>query len=192
MIQSAAFHILGIAAADDDCVLINLLYLFQGLKLEPSLMRCCHIPCGSRPIDHAVNISNKLLLDIRRHIKKYYSVSIPIKLCFTHTHIHVLLYHLWGCTMVTGTAGQLFFSPLLYFVFFTHASFYQKYKLNVNLWCTNVKLYALFNYCGCVACQHFAKEFKLLLQLTKYKLKWTETELHVMKHSKCVKKKERN
>ncbi|XP_039983546.1 DNA polymerase alpha catalytic subunit isoform X2 [Xiphias gladius] len=44
-----------------------------GLKLEPSLMRCCHIPCASRPIDYAVNISNKLLLDIRRHIKKYYS-----------------------------------------------------------------------------------------------------------------------
>uniref|UniRef100_A0A3B4AGT0 DNA polymerase n=1 Tax=Periophthalmus magnuspinnatus TaxID=409849 RepID=A0A3B4AGT0_9GOBI len=44
-----------------------------GLKLEPSLMRCCHIPCGSRPIDYTVNISNKLLLDIRRHIKKYYS-----------------------------------------------------------------------------------------------------------------------
>uniref|UniRef100_A0A8D3CC77 DNA polymerase n=1 Tax=Scophthalmus maximus TaxID=52904 RepID=A0A8D3CC77_SCOMX len=44
-----------------------------GLKLEPSLMRCCHVPCGSRPIDHTVNISNKLLLDIRRHIKKYYT-----------------------------------------------------------------------------------------------------------------------
>ncbi|XP_067434009.1 DNA polymerase alpha catalytic subunit [Thunnus thynnus] len=44
-----------------------------GLKLEPSLMRCCHIPCSSRPIDYTVNISNKLLLDIRRHIKKYYS-----------------------------------------------------------------------------------------------------------------------
>lgn len=44
-----------------------------GTSLEPSLMRCCHIPCGSRPIDFAVNISNKLLLDIRRHIKKYYS-----------------------------------------------------------------------------------------------------------------------
>ncbi|KAM3592904.1 uncharacterized protein V6R79_001516 [Siganus canaliculatus] len=44
-----------------------------GLKVEPSLLRCCHIPCGSRPIDYAVNISNKLLLDIRRHIKKYYS-----------------------------------------------------------------------------------------------------------------------
>ncbi|KAL7374271.1 hypothetical protein ABVT39_025356 [Epinephelus coioides] len=44
-----------------------------GSKLEPSLLRCCHIPCGSRPIDYQVNISNKLLLDIRRHIKKYYS-----------------------------------------------------------------------------------------------------------------------
>lgn len=44
-----------------------------GVKLEPSLMRCCHVPCGSRPIDYAVNISNKLLLDIRRHIRKYYS-----------------------------------------------------------------------------------------------------------------------
>lgn len=50
--------------------------LFQGPRLEPSLVRCCHVPCGSRPIDYGVNISNKLLLDIRRHIKKYYSVSI--------------------------------------------------------------------------------------------------------------------
>ncbi|XP_029313855.1 DNA polymerase alpha catalytic subunit isoform X2 [Cottoperca gobio] len=44
-----------------------------GLKLEPSLLRCCHAPCGSRPVDHAVNVSNKLQLDIRRYIKKYYS-----------------------------------------------------------------------------------------------------------------------
>uniref|UniRef100_A0A3P9L8F1 DNA polymerase n=1 Tax=Oryzias latipes TaxID=8090 RepID=A0A3P9L8F1_ORYLA len=44
-----------------------------GNKVEPGLMRCCHIPCQSRPIDHPVHISNKLLLDIRRHIKKYYS-----------------------------------------------------------------------------------------------------------------------
>ncbi|XP_024136080.1 DNA polymerase alpha catalytic subunit isoform X1 [Oryzias melastigma] len=44
-----------------------------GNKLEPSLMRCCHVPCQSRPIDYPVHISNKLLLDIRRHIKKYYS-----------------------------------------------------------------------------------------------------------------------
>ncbi|MEQ2185686.1 hypothetical protein GOODEAATRI_020845 [Goodea atripinnis] len=47
-----------------------------GERVEPSLMRCCHIPCTNRPIDHVVNMSNKLLLDIRRHIKKYYSVSI--------------------------------------------------------------------------------------------------------------------
>uniref|UniRef100_A0A671X2E3 DNA polymerase n=1 Tax=Sparus aurata TaxID=8175 RepID=A0A671X2E3_SPAAU len=45
--------------------------VFEGL--EPSLLRCCHVPCGGSPIDYAVNISNKLLLDIRRHIKKYYS-----------------------------------------------------------------------------------------------------------------------
>ncbi|CAJ1082305.1 DNA polymerase alpha catalytic subunit [Xyrichtys novacula] len=44
-----------------------------GAKIEPSLMQCCHIPCRSCPLDCVVNISNKLLLDIRRHIKKYYS-----------------------------------------------------------------------------------------------------------------------
>ncbi|XP_061121439.1 DNA polymerase alpha catalytic subunit [Syngnathus typhle] len=44
-----------------------------GSKLEPSFLRCSHVPCGGRPIDYAFNISNKLLLDIRRHIKKYYS-----------------------------------------------------------------------------------------------------------------------
>ncbi|XP_056155811.1 DNA polymerase alpha catalytic subunit [Lampris incognitus] len=44
-----------------------------GMKMEPSLLRCCHIPCGGSPINYPVNISNKLLLDIRRHIKKYYS-----------------------------------------------------------------------------------------------------------------------
>ncbi|XP_019718665.1 DNA polymerase alpha catalytic subunit [Hippocampus comes] len=44
-----------------------------GSKLEPSFLRCCHVPCGGCPIDYAFNISNKLLLDIRRYIKKYYS-----------------------------------------------------------------------------------------------------------------------
>ncbi|KAF7213996.1 DNA polymerase alpha catalytic subunit isoform X2 [Nothobranchius furzeri] len=49
--------------------------VFEGLgdRVEPSLTRCRHIPCGSRPIDYVVNISNRLLLDIRRHVKKYYS-----------------------------------------------------------------------------------------------------------------------
>lgn len=44
-----------------------------GARLEPGLMRCCHLPCGVRPVDFPVNISNKLLLDIRRHVRKYYA-----------------------------------------------------------------------------------------------------------------------
>ncbi|XP_012718464.2 DNA polymerase alpha catalytic subunit [Fundulus heteroclitus] len=44
-----------------------------GEKMEPSLWHCCHIPCNAHPIDHVVSISNKLQLDIRRHIKKYYA-----------------------------------------------------------------------------------------------------------------------
>uniref|UniRef100_A0A7N8Y114 DNA polymerase alpha catalytic subunit n=1 Tax=Mastacembelus armatus TaxID=205130 RepID=A0A7N8Y114_9TELE len=49
--------------------------VFQGAgsKVEPSLWRCCHIACGNNPIKDTVKISNKLLLDIRRHIKQYYS-----------------------------------------------------------------------------------------------------------------------
>ncbi|KAJ8278149.1 hypothetical protein GJAV_G00084410 [Gymnothorax javanicus] len=49
--------------------------VFQGAEkmLEPSLMRCCHISCEDRPVDHPIQISNKLLLDIRHHIHKYYS-----------------------------------------------------------------------------------------------------------------------
>uniref|UniRef100_A0A3Q4G8D8 DNA polymerase n=1 Tax=Neolamprologus brichardi TaxID=32507 RepID=A0A3Q4G8D8_NEOBR len=44
-----------------------------GSTVEPSLMRCCHIPCGGSPADYVVNIRNKLVLDIRRHIKRYYA-----------------------------------------------------------------------------------------------------------------------
>ncbi|XP_027861334.1 DNA polymerase alpha catalytic subunit isoform X1 [Xiphophorus couchianus] len=49
--------------------------VFEGAgdRAEPSLMRCCHIPCTNSPINNVVNMSNKLQLDIRRHIKKYYS-----------------------------------------------------------------------------------------------------------------------
>lgn len=54
---------------------INTLFS-QGANVEPGLMRCCHVPCGSSPADYVVNISNKLALDIRYYIKKYYSVSI--------------------------------------------------------------------------------------------------------------------
>uniref|UniRef100_A0A671R8V1 DNA polymerase n=1 Tax=Sinocyclocheilus anshuiensis TaxID=1608454 RepID=A0A671R8V1_9TELE len=44
-----------------------------GSTLQPGLKNCCHIPCRGSPMDHPVQISNKLLLDIRRHIRRYYS-----------------------------------------------------------------------------------------------------------------------
>uniref|UniRef100_A0A672P6V3 DNA polymerase n=1 Tax=Sinocyclocheilus grahami TaxID=75366 RepID=A0A672P6V3_SINGR len=44
-----------------------------GSTLQPSLKNCCHIPCRGSPMEHPVQISNKLLLDIRRHIRRYYS-----------------------------------------------------------------------------------------------------------------------
>ncbi|KAL1248604.1 hypothetical protein QQF64_021922, partial [Cirrhinus molitorella] len=44
-----------------------------GSTLQPSLKNCCHIPCRGNPIEHTFQISNKLQLDIRRHIRRYYS-----------------------------------------------------------------------------------------------------------------------
>ncbi|XP_053344293.1 DNA polymerase alpha catalytic subunit isoform X2 [Clarias gariepinus] len=44
-----------------------------GNVIEPSLTRCCHVPCNASPLRYHVQISNKLLLDIRRHVRKYYS-----------------------------------------------------------------------------------------------------------------------
>uniref|UniRef100_A0A6Q2XJS3 DNA polymerase n=1 Tax=Esox lucius TaxID=8010 RepID=A0A6Q2XJS3_ESOLU len=44
-----------------------------GPRVEPSLLRCCNPSCAGRPLDYPINISNKLSLDTRRHIKKYYS-----------------------------------------------------------------------------------------------------------------------
>uniref|UniRef100_A0A8C2E742 DNA polymerase n=1 Tax=Cyprinus carpio TaxID=7962 RepID=A0A8C2E742_CYPCA len=44
-----------------------------GSTLQPSLNNCCHIPCRGSPMEHPVQISNKLLLDIHRHIRRYYS-----------------------------------------------------------------------------------------------------------------------
>ncbi|XP_017309249.1 DNA polymerase alpha catalytic subunit isoform X2 [Ictalurus punctatus] len=44
-----------------------------GHVMEPSLKRCCHVPCNASPLHHNDRISNKLLLDIRRHVRKYYS-----------------------------------------------------------------------------------------------------------------------
>uniref|UniRef100_A0A8C7JX26 DNA polymerase n=1 Tax=Oncorhynchus kisutch TaxID=8019 RepID=A0A8C7JX26_ONCKI len=44
-----------------------------GTMVEPALLRCCNPTCGGRPLDYPTHISNKLLLDIRKHIRKYYS-----------------------------------------------------------------------------------------------------------------------
>ncbi|XP_069800920.1 DNA polymerase alpha catalytic subunit isoform X2 [Dendropsophus ebraccatus] len=45
----------------------------SGLQIEPSLLRCSKPECDASPLSHVAQIHNKLLLDIRRHIKKYYS-----------------------------------------------------------------------------------------------------------------------
>ncbi|XP_060718299.1 DNA polymerase alpha catalytic subunit isoform X2 [Tachysurus vachellii] len=44
-----------------------------GSVMEPSLKSCCHVSCNTSPLNHFIQISNKLLLDIRRHVRKYYS-----------------------------------------------------------------------------------------------------------------------
>uniref|UniRef100_A0A671T8Z9 DNA polymerase n=1 Tax=Sinocyclocheilus anshuiensis TaxID=1608454 RepID=A0A671T8Z9_9TELE len=44
-----------------------------GSTLQPSLKNCCHIPCRGSPMEHPIQISNKLQLDICRHIRRYYS-----------------------------------------------------------------------------------------------------------------------
>ncbi|XP_065114338.1 DNA polymerase alpha catalytic subunit [Paramisgurnus dabryanus] len=44
-----------------------------GSALEPSLKSCCHIQCMGSVLDHPIRIMNKLQLDIRRHIRRYYS-----------------------------------------------------------------------------------------------------------------------
>ncbi|XP_066455954.1 DNA polymerase alpha catalytic subunit [Eleutherodactylus coqui] len=45
----------------------------SGLQIEPSLLRCSKPECDASPLNHVAQVQNKLLLDIRRHIKKYYS-----------------------------------------------------------------------------------------------------------------------
>ncbi|XP_018416639.1 PREDICTED: DNA polymerase alpha catalytic subunit [Nanorana parkeri] len=44
----------------------------SGLQIEPSLLQCSKPECSSSPLEYTMLIHNKLLLDIRRHIKKYY------------------------------------------------------------------------------------------------------------------------
>uniref|UniRef100_H0XAR0 DNA polymerase n=1 Tax=Otolemur garnettii TaxID=30611 RepID=H0XAR0_OTOGA len=48
--------------------------VFDGLgtEMEPSLYRCSNIECKASPLTFIVQLSNKLIMDIRRFIKKYY------------------------------------------------------------------------------------------------------------------------
>ncbi|XP_057574398.1 DNA polymerase alpha catalytic subunit isoform X3 [Hippopotamus amphibius kiboko] len=44
----------------------------SGIDMEPSLYRCSNITCKASPLNFMVQLSNKLIMDIRRCIKKYY------------------------------------------------------------------------------------------------------------------------
>ncbi|XP_053313313.1 DNA polymerase alpha catalytic subunit isoform X2 [Spea bombifrons] len=45
----------------------------SGVHIEPSLRRCSKPECDASPQDSVTQLQNKLMLDIRRFIKKYYS-----------------------------------------------------------------------------------------------------------------------
>ncbi|KAI5092012.1 DNA polymerase alpha catalytic subunit [Silurus meridionalis] len=66
-----------------------------GNVMEPGLLRCCHVPCNASPLHHTVQISNKLLLDIRRHVRKYcsdYVLINPIKTLHESDNLIILQY----------------------------------------------------------------------------------------------------
>ncbi|XP_048866083.1 LOW QUALITY PROTEIN: DNA polymerase alpha catalytic subunit [Brienomyrus brachyistius] len=44
-----------------------------GPTLQPSFLNCCQVECPGQPIMHPVQIQNKLQLDIRRHIRRFYT-----------------------------------------------------------------------------------------------------------------------
>ncbi|XP_053436555.1 DNA polymerase alpha catalytic subunit isoform X2 [Nycticebus coucang] len=48
--------------------------VFDGLgtEMEPSLYRCSNIDCKASPLTFTAQLSNKVIMDIRRFIKKYY------------------------------------------------------------------------------------------------------------------------
>ncbi|KAM9204834.1 DNA polymerase alpha catalytic subunit [Mergus octosetaceus] len=45
----------------------------SGRFIEPSLERCSKSECEEPPFNHVVQMNNKLLLDIRRYLRKYYN-----------------------------------------------------------------------------------------------------------------------
>uniref|UniRef100_A0A4W5LBD5 DNA polymerase n=1 Tax=Hucho hucho TaxID=62062 RepID=A0A4W5LBD5_9TELE len=52
-----------------------------GMMVEAAMLRCCNPTCGGRPLDYPTHMSNKLLLDIRKHIRKYYSRGVCVCVC---------------------------------------------------------------------------------------------------------------
>ncbi|XP_063099015.1 DNA polymerase alpha catalytic subunit isoform X3 [Cavia porcellus] len=57
----------------------------SGTDMEPSLYRCSNIDCKASPLTFVVQLSNRLIMDIRRCIKKYYDYSdksLYTQLCF--------------------------------------------------------------------------------------------------------------
>ncbi|XP_075815002.1 DNA polymerase alpha catalytic subunit isoform X2 [Microtus pennsylvanicus] len=57
----------------------------SGIDMEPSLYRCSNIDCKASPLTFMVQLSNKLIMDIRHCIKKYYDYSdksLYTQLCF--------------------------------------------------------------------------------------------------------------
>ncbi|XP_042526110.1 DNA polymerase alpha catalytic subunit [Dipodomys spectabilis] len=44
----------------------------SGTDMEPSLYRCSNIDCNASPLSFMVQLSNKLIMDIRQFIQKYY------------------------------------------------------------------------------------------------------------------------
>ncbi|EPY73367.1 DNA polymerase alpha catalytic subunit isoform 2 [Camelus ferus] len=49
-----------------------------GTNMEPSLYRCSNIDCKASPLTSVVQLSNKLIVDIRRCIKKYYESEVMV------------------------------------------------------------------------------------------------------------------
>ncbi|XP_072901729.1 DNA polymerase alpha catalytic subunit isoform X1 [Hemitrygon akajei] len=45
----------------------------SGPQIQPSLLHCSNVKCEASPFQYQVQICNKLTLDSRRHIKRYYS-----------------------------------------------------------------------------------------------------------------------
>ncbi|XP_029458947.1 DNA polymerase alpha catalytic subunit isoform X2 [Rhinatrema bivittatum] len=60
----------------------------SGTQIEPSLKRCSNPECDTSPLDYVIQMQNKLVLDIRRYIKKYYNgwLICEEQTCQNRTH----------------------------------------------------------------------------------------------------------